>query len=196
MPCESHFYCQLDFENVAYPSPKNGFGNLANNGCGPCSISMVAENMLGISFPPEQAAELALQCGARADVGTDLYKLSRAFAEKFGLGLIETEDAAEALAFLNEGRGMVIANTQGDRPKDGYIGVFSDGGHYIVLTAAKGTEVRVLDPMYRPGRFDKPGRIGKVRMEGHVAVSDMSVVEQDCRDRPYFLFSPPEADKG
>ena len=196
MPCESHFYCQLDFENVAYPSPKNGFGNLANNGCGPCSISMVAENMLGISFPPEQAAELALQCGARADVGTDLYKLSRAFAEKFGLGLIETEDAAEALAFLNEGRGMVIANTQGDRPKDGYIGVFSDGGHYILLTealsGADAGKVRVLDPMYRPGRFDKPGRAGKVRMEGRTAVADFSVVASDCVRRPFFLFEEPE----
>ena len=50
----------------------------------------------------------------------------------YGLGT-ETE------RFLNENRGMVIANTKGDRPDDGWIGVFSDGGHYIVLTHAEGT---------------------------------------------------------
>ena len=50
------FYCQLDYEHVPYPSPvgaKNG--NIANNGCGVCAASMVAENMLGIAFPPVRA---------------------------------------------------------------------------------------------------------------------------------------------
>ena len=68
------FYCQLDYEHVPYPSPvgaKNG--NIANNGCGVCAASMVAEDMLGISFPPEESAKLAKACGAREGYGTDLY---------------------------------------------------------------------------------------------------------------------------
>ena len=55
------FYCQLDYEHVPYPSPvgaKNG--NIANNGCGVCAASMVAENMLGVSFPPEEAAQFGV----------------------------------------------------------------------------------------------------------------------------------------
>ena len=188
---EPVFYCQLDYENVAYPSPKNGFGNLANNGCGPISASMLIENMLGVPFPPEEAARFFLECGARADVGTNFYIGAKAVAERFGLAVRDTEDAAEALAFLQAGRGMVIANTYGDRPEDGYIGVFSDSGHYILLTGAKDGEAYVLDPMYRPGRFDKPGRAGKVRLRGPLAAADFSIVASDCVNRPFFLFEKP-----
>ncbi|MBQ3858946.1 MAG: hypothetical protein II779_00340, partial [Clostridia bacterium] len=67
------FYCQLDYENVPFPAPESGFGNLANNGCGPISVSMLIENMLGIPFPPEESAKFFLECGARAAVGTNLY---------------------------------------------------------------------------------------------------------------------------
>ena len=184
------FYCQLDYEHVAYPNPVNGRGTIANNGCGPCAASMVAENMLGVSFPPEEAAQFGVDCGGRVEFGTNFYIYAKAFAEKFGLKVRDTEDADEALAFLQAGRGMVIANTYGDRPEDGYIGVFSDSGHYIVLAAANGNEIKVWDPMYRPGsgRFDVPGRKGKVRLDGTDAYSDFENIRQDCVHRPYFLF--------
>ena len=187
----SVFYCQLDYEHIPYTSPVSPHGNLSNNGCGPCSGSMVAENMLGVSFPPEESGKFAKSCGSREGYGTNLYIYSRAFAEHFNLDLIETEDAEVALKFLQEKRGMVIANTQGDRPDDGYLGCFSNSGHYIVLAAAEGTTVTVWDPMYKLGsdRFDLPHRKDKVRLDGTDAYADMSVIAQDCKDRPYFLFS-------
>ena len=183
------FYCQLDYEHVPYPSPvgaKNG--NIANNGCGVCAASMVAENMLGIDFPPEASAKLAKACGAREGYGTDLYIYAPAFAQHVGLQVRDTEDTKEALRFLQEGRGMIIANTRGDR--EGHIGVFSDSGHYIVLAGANGTEIRVWDPMYKPGsdRFEKPGRKEKVRLDGTDAYADFSEIAKDCFERPYFLF--------
>ena len=185
------FYCQLDYADRPYPSPSNPKGNIADNGCGPCCAAMVAENMLGIDFKPWDACELAIACGAREKPGTDLYIFSPVFAQKVGLNVTVTEEADDALAFLRAGRGLVIANTQGDRPKDGWIGVFSNSGHYIVLAGIEGNTVRVWDPMYRPGRFDVPGRAGKVRMEGNEAFADFSVIREDCRDRPFFLFEKP-----
>ena len=184
------FYCQLDYAHVPYPSPVGApDGNIANNGCGVCAASMVAENMLGISFPPEESARLAKACGAREGYGTDLYIYAPVFAEHVGLNVRWTEDGQEALRFLQEGRGMVIANTRGDR--GGYTGVFSESGHYIVLTDLEGDNVRVLDPMYRPGRFDIPGRKGKVTMEGNEAVASFSIIPEDCKNRPFFLFEKP-----
>ena len=183
------FYCQLDYEYVPYPSPVGvPDGNLSNNGCGVCAASMVVENMLGISFPPEEGAVLAKACGAREGYGTDMYIYDPVFARRFGLQTRNTEDGREALRFLQQGRGMVIANTYGDRPE--HIGVFSDSGHYIVLASAEGNEVLVWDPMYREGsgRYDVPGRAGKVRLDGVNAYADFSEIEQDCFERPYFLF--------
>lgn len=185
------FYCQLDYEHVPYPSPVGAAnGNIANNGCGVCSASMLAENYLGISFSIEECARLAKACGAREGFGTDFYIFAPVFAAHTGLCYRETEDADEALAFLQSGKGMIIANTQGDREKDGYIGVFSNSGHYIVLAEAQGECVRVWDPMYKAGsdRYDIPGRKGKVKTVGNDAYADFSVIRQDCKNRPYFLF--------
>lgn len=187
------FYCQLDYEHVPYPSPMGAVnGNLANNGCGVCSASMLVENMLDVPYPPEVAAKEAKACGAREGYGTNLYIYAPAVAEHFGMKLTVTEDGQEALAFLQEGRGMIIANTYGNRPE--HIGVFSDSGHYIVLAAANGTEIKVWDPMYKLGsdRFEVPGRKGKVRLDGTDAYADFSEIEQDCFERPYFLFEKPE----
>ena len=182
------FYCQLDYEDIPYPQGGTGKGTIADNGCGPCCAAMVAENMLGIDFKPWDACRMALACGAREESGTDLYKFAPVFADHTGLSVRHTEDADEALRFLREGRGLVIANTRGDRPEDGWTGVFSDCGHYIVLAGIEGNTVRVWDPMYRPGRYDVPGRKGKVAMDGNEASADFEIIRQDCHGRPFFLF--------
>ena len=187
------FYCQLDYEHVPYPSPVGAVnGNIANNGCGVCSASMLVENMLDVPYPPEVAAKEAKACGAREGYGTNLYIYAPVVAEHFGMKLTVTEDGQEALRFLQAGKGMVIANTYGDRPE--HIGVFSDSGHYIVVAEANGTEVKVWDPMYKLGsdRFEKEGRKAKVRLDGTDAYADFSEIEKDCFERPFFLFEKPE----
>ena len=59
----------------------------------------------------------------------------------------------------------------------------------MVLAAAEGNTVAVWDPMLNPGRYDIPGRAGKVRPEGFTAYSDFSVIENDCLGNGYYLFS-------
>jgi hypothetical protein len=66
------FYCQLDYADRPYPGP-GGRGTIADNGCGPCCASMVAENLTDASFPPWEACRMAIDCGAREKPGTDLY---------------------------------------------------------------------------------------------------------------------------
>ena len=80
-----HFYCQLDYEHIPYPSPTSPYGNLANNGCGVCCASMVVETLTGQDFPPEESAVLAKGCGAREGFGTDMRIFAPAFAKEKGL---------------------------------------------------------------------------------------------------------------
>ncbi len=181
------FYCQLDYAGVPYPSPSSPRGTLADNGCGVCCASMLVESMTGRAFPPEEAARMAKECGAREGFGTAMAIFGPAFAQAFGLSCSVTEDAQEAFGFLREGRGMAIANTLGDR--EGWTGVFSDSRHFIVLAGLCGEEAAVWDPMYRPGRYDIPGRKGNVRMDGTTAYANVEIIEMDCRTRPYYLFS-------
>lgn len=48
--------------------------------------------------------------------------------------------------------------------------------------------------MYKEGsdRFEVPGRKGKVRLDGTDAYADFSEIEQDCFERPCFLFEKAE----
>lgn len=185
-----HFYCQLAYEHIPYTSPVSPKGTIADNGCGVCAASMVAEHLLGIDYPVEECAKLAKACGSREGYGTDLYIFSPAFAEAVGLHYEKTFDSKEAYDFLEKGKGVVIANTSGN--KEDWIGVFSDSGHYIVLCGAENGRVAVWDPMYdpklNPDRYEIPGRKGKVILDGCTAYADYSVVENDCRDRHYFMF--------
>ena len=183
------FYCQLDYEHIPYRAPERTVdGNLANNGCGVCSLSMVLENMMGIPFPPEKAAVLAKVCGSRETYGTNLYIAAPYFAAAFGMKVRDTEDLEEAKRFLAEKRGMVIANVRGDR--EGYQGIFADSGHYVVIAALDGNTAKVWDPMFKLGsdRYDRPYRRDKVRTEGTDAYADIEVFREDCYHRPYFLF--------
>ena len=147
---------------------------------------MVVESMTGQAFPPEKAAQFAKACGAREGFGTNMAIFAPAFSRAFGLQYAATGDPTLAQAFLEEKRGMVIANTLGDR--EGWIGVFSDSRHYIVLVSAEENTVRVWDPLLAPGRYDTPGRAGKVRVEGFDAYADFSVIRGDCGLRPFYLF--------
>ncbi len=181
------FYCQLDFEHVPYPSPTSPNGTIADNGCGVCATSMMIESMHGIDFSIEECAAFLKRCGAREGYGTDYYIGAGAVAGHFDLEMCPTEDIEAVMTFLHTyPDGKVIANVRGDR--EGYLGIFADSGHYVLLDGANGDEIRVYDSMYRPGRYDLPHRVGKVRMEGFAAYADKAILRDDCFERPYFLF--------
>lgn len=67
--------------------------------------------------------------------------------------------------------------------------MFSNSRHYIVLVSAEENTVRVWDPLLSPGRYDTPGRAGKVRLDGFNAYADFSVIVNDCGARPFYLFT-------
>lgn len=85
--------------------------------------------------------------------------------------------------------GMAVANSGGDR--EGYEGVFTHGGHYILVVSADETQACILDPALEPGKFDSPGRKGKVEVHEPFAYCDFSVLKKDCENRSpaYYLFA-------
>lgn len=180
------FYCQLDYKHIPYVSPTSLNGNIANNGCGVCCASMIIEEIKGIDFPPEKCAIFSKQSGAREGFGTDMRILAPAISKEFNIQVKSTLDTNEVIQFLENKEGYVIANTIGDH--DDWIGVFSDSRHYIVLVSIEENIVGVLDPLLAPGRYEKEGRKGKVKLVGNIAYADFSVVENDCVGKPYYLF--------
>lgn len=182
------YYNQNNYSNIPYPSSSNKTATIKSGGCGVCCASMIVEGLTDNNFPPATSAKFSIANKARVNGGTDMRVMSNAIADKFGLGLSTTSDENTLLKHIKNG-GMAIANVGGDR--SGYTGVFSDGGHYIVVVGAVNDQVSIYDPGYYVGKFNKAGRKGKVWVDGNVCKCNISVLATDTANRSpaYYLFS-------
>lgn len=185
---------QLDYEELPYPTdvehPDSEFavhGNVRRAGCGLCAVCMVVDRLCLSPFSLEECRDLAVSAGANREIGTDMKILAPAAAERFGLTLRMTDDTEELAQCLRSG-GAAVINTGGDR--DGYIGTFSSGGHYITAISEDRGEFCLLDPSWTEDKYQSEPRRGRVRQQGKLLYAPAEVLRQDTANRSpaYYLF--------
>lgn len=90
----------------------------------------------------------------------------RAVADEFNIGYTETTDIQTALQLLQSNNYVVVSCGNG---------LFTTGGHFIVLTELNGDTITVYDPYLYSGKFDTSTRRGKATVDGnkvYVSVSN------------------------
>ena len=163
---------QLDYPDLLYVTranpehPRHETGKtttVRSSGCGLCAAVMVADRLLpNCEFDLADALALAYESKANHQVGTDYCLYAPALAEKLGLRLEMTDDL-QALRQCMRSGGAAVARVRGDR--DEQIGLFTRNGHYIaVIGEEPDGRLAILDPSYKPGKFEEDGRQGKVEM--------------------------------
>lgn len=190
---------QLDYPDRLYTTrfklegeeyEKGKFTTVRTSGCGLCAAIMVADRLLPNNiFDLQAALRLAYDTEANHGIGTDYKIYAPAFAEKLGLSLEVTDDTERLRACLRTG-GAAVIHVRGDR--DGYVGVFTHTAHYITaINEEPDGRIAILDPSYKPGKFDEEGRIGKVEVkENELLVCEMQVLAEDAafHERSFYLF--------
>ncbi len=161
-----------------------------SSGCGLCSAIMVADRLIpDCEFSVEDAVKLSYECEANHKKGTDYARFAPAFAEKFGLEYEMTDDP-ERLRFCLRTGGAAVLHSKGDR--DGYIGVFTHGGHYIAaISEERDGRIAILDPSLKEGKYEEEGRRGLVELKnGVIALCDMEVLVKDTEtaNPGFYLF--------
>lgn len=182
------YYNQNNYANVPYPAPGYDKATVKSGGCGVCCASMIVENLTEHKNGPKTMASYAIVKRARVSGGTDMNVLAKALRQDYDLHFTTTNNESILLDHLKKG-GMAIANVGGNR--SGYVGVFSDGGHYVVIAGLTDDgRVIVLDPGYYIGKFNKAGRTGKVKVQGNYCICDLNVLAKDTENRSpaYWLF--------
>jgi hypothetical protein len=182
------FYNQNNYAHVPYPSSNLPKATVKSGGCGVVSASMIVENLTGQAVPPDKMAPYAISKGARVAGGTDMNVMAKSISSDYGLTFKTTNEEKLLSEHLKKGH-MAIANVGGNR--SGYVGVFSDGGHYVVVAGLTSDgKVIVLDPGYYVGKFNMAGRKGKVTVQGNNCICDMAVLAKDTENRSpaYWLF--------
>ncbi|MCF0151411.1 MAG: hypothetical protein HUJ80_08385 [Firmicutes bacterium] len=157
-------------------------GNMAQAGCGLCCAIMVADRLFtDVDYDLLDTREVSYASGGNGFIGTDYEAFAPAWAEKIGAKLLMTNDLADVDRCLATG-GVAVALSTGDREKDGYIGVFTHGAHYITLVS-KGEDgmYTILDPSLKEGKYDEPGREGKVVVDGNIIYANGQTIDEDCQ---------------
>ena len=190
---------QLDYPDMLYvtrtdpddPGHERGKRTTIKlSGCGLCSSIMVADRLLThYEFELEDAIQLSYETGANHRRGTSYARYAPAFAKKMGLRYEGTKDVNKLIDCLQTG-GAAVLLVGGDR--EGHIGLFTHGGHYM---AAIGVEpdgrIAILDPSYRPDKFEEEGRPGKVEViDGPIVLCTTEILEEETKEKPtpYHLF--------
>ena len=185
---------QLEHRDIPYEHNLDHGGvpeekrNVAAAGCGPCCLCMMVDALTLSTYELTDCLKLSNEVGANREIGTSLKILGPVVAERFNLNYGETSDLNELKAHLAKG-GLAIANSGGDR--EGYTGVFTHGGHYILVVSADDNEACILDPSYKEGKYEEPGRDGKARAVDGFVYCSLKVLAEDCANRTpsYYLFS-------
>jgi hypothetical protein len=117
--------------------------------------------------------------------------LSACIARDYSLVRELTDDVGKLTASLKNGA-VAVCNVGGDR--DGYNGVFSDGGHYLLAVDAADDAVLLVDPGMYDTRYSSEYRASKVNVlsvKDGIIAADKAVLDGDCRTRSprYYIFS-------
>lgn len=190
------YLCQLDYPHVPYNHNVDNGGVpeerrcVKTSGCGLCCMSMVVDHLTTKSLPLEDCVKLSESCGANKKIGTNMNVLGPAAAELYGLEMERTDSLEEVNATLRRG-GRVIVNVGGDR--EGYIGLFSYSGHFILLVSVDDDgNYCVLDPAFSEGRYDIEGRKGRIiRQDGYFVYCKPEEILNDTanRKKAFYMFT-------
>ncbi len=182
-------YGHLKYDhNMANGGPPEGRNTVKTSGCGLCCASMVVDQLTDKELPIEECVRLSEENGANLKIGTSMDVLGKIVAEKYDLDFSYTNDIRRAIAHLKRG-GRVIALVGGDR--DGYVGLFTKRGHYILLLSYDGEEFSILDPSLTDTKFEAEGRVGRVRVDKPFvyASKDEMILATKEKSPRYYLFS-------
>jgi len=190
---------QLDYPDWLYVTKTDLAEELREKGrtttvkssaCGLCSAIMVADRLLvNHDFDLKAAIKLSYDVKANFSHGTSYKRYAPAFAEKMGFEWEGTNDP-ERLRYCLRTGGAAVVHVGGDR--EGHIGVFSHGGHYVAAVSEdRDGRIVILDPAYKEGKYEEEGRKGLVEVKnGVIAICDMQVLIDDTANREphYHLF--------
>ncbi len=180
------YYNQNNYASVPYPSSAHPDATVKSGGCGVCCASMVVEELTGKKWPPNESAAYSISCGGRVAEGTDMIALAKALAVTYGLKVRQTKSIDDVLSAMQYSGAIVVANSKG-----GSAGLFSTGGHFIILRRIQSPYIVVWDPDLYAGKYDKSWRKGKAQVYGNEVYVLPATLDSDIRKdySAYFIFT-------
>ena len=156
------YYSQIDprWKNKLYTSTGNTSQTMGSSACGPTCSAMVVSSIKGTILPTTMA-DLYVQYGFRSANNGTYWSAFRWTADVFDIGYKETIYLDEACKLLQDNYYLIVGCGNG---------LFTTGGHFIMLYDYDGTYIKVYDPYLYSGKFNLSTRRGKAIVQGNTVL--------------------------
>lgn len=174
------YYSQIDsrWKNNLYTSTNNKTQTIGSSGCGPTSAAMIVSSIKG-TITPDVMANLFVKYGYRSANNGTYWSAYRAVANEFNIGYTETSDIQKALDLLRNKNYIIVSCGNG---------LFTTGGHYIVIAGVEKNTLKIYDPYLYNGKFNISTRRGKVEVSGNTIYCSIDNFKKYSNYKGFFCY--------
>ena len=153
------YYSQADsrWANHMYSAIGDKSQTIMSSGCGPTSAAMVVSSIRGTITPPEMG-DLFVEYGYRSTNNGTYFSAMKWTADVFDITYQETYNLDTAVNLVRNNYYVVVSCNEG---------LFTYGGHFIVIVGIEGETLKIYDPYLYSGKFDVSSRRGKATVKGN-----------------------------
>ena len=174
------YYSQIDsrWSGKMYSSVGDASQTIGSSGCGPTSASMVVTAIKGTITPPEMG-DLYVKYGYRSANNGTYWSAFRWTADVFDIGYQETSSLDTAVNLVRNNNYVIVSCANG---------LFTTGGHFIVIVGIDGDTLKIYDPYLYSGKFDTSTRRGKVTVSGNTVYCSIDNFRNYANYRGFFAY--------
>jgi hypothetical protein len=180
------YYSQLDsrWSSKMYSSIENKSQTIGSSGCGPTSAAMVVSSIKG-NITPDKMAELYTKYGYRSANQGTYWSAFKWTADIFDIEYSECYKLDDAVEKLKDNNYIIASCNQG---------LFTYGGHFIVLIGIEGDYIKVYDPYLYNEKFDVSSRRGLATVKGNTVYVSIENFREYANYQKFFCFKNDRTD--
>lgn len=174
------YISQIDSRWRYYPYTSTGSTSqtIGSSGCGVASATMIIDSIIG-NVSVTDVADTFVKYGYRSANNGTYWSAYRAIADEFNIEYQETSNFDTMLNKLRNNN-YVIASVGN--------GLFTTGGHYIVIYAVDNDTLKIYDPYLYAGKFETSTRRGKVTVSGNTVYCSIDNFKRYANYKQFFCY--------
>ena len=174
------YISQIDsrWRKYPYTSTGNTSQTIGSSGCGVASAAMIIDSIVG-NVNVTELADTFVKYGYRSPNNGTYWSAYRAIADEFNIEYQETSNFETMLNKLRNSNYIICSVGNG---------LFTTGGHYIVIYAADNDTLKIYDPYLYAGKFETSTRRGKVKVRGNTVYCSIDNFKRYANYKQFFCY--------
>ncbi len=139
---------------------------------------MIIDSIVG-NVSVTELADVFVKYGYRSPNNGTYWSANRAIADEFDIEYKETSNFSVMLEMLKNNN-YIIASVGN--------GLFTTGGHYIMIYGIEGDNLKIYDPYLYVGKFDTSTRRGKAYVDGDTVICSTTNFKNYANYKRFFCY--------